>query len=84
MEAHAKVVCSGGGHILNIGFEMGHEKWGSRKGVKSSDPSKNTNDGARAKQATLKIVLGAALGYGLTLSEHIILDASLIPNTKSY
>lgn len=23
MEAHAKAVCSGGGHILNIGFGMG-------------------------------------------------------------
>ena len=26
IEAHAKTVCLGGGHILNIGFEMGHEK----------------------------------------------------------
>ncbi|KAK7329606.1 hypothetical protein VNO77_23776 [Canavalia gladiata] len=34
------------------------------------------------KSATLKSVLGEALGYGPALSEHIILDASLIPNTK--
>uniref|UniRef100_F6HE06 Nuclear export mediator factor NEMF-like n=1 Tax=Vitis vinifera TaxID=29760 RepID=F6HE06_VITVI len=58
------------------------EKQGNRKGAKSSEPSKNTNDGARAKQATLKTVLGEALGYGPALSEHIILDAGLIPNTK--
>ncbi|RVW64703.1 Nuclear export mediator factor Nemf [Vitis vinifera] len=51
------------------------EKQGNRKGAKSSEPSKNTNDGARAKQATLKTVLGEALGYGPALSEHIILDA---------
>ncbi|XP_061370460.1 uncharacterized protein LOC133313150 isoform X2 [Gastrolobium bilobum] len=44
------------------------EKQGARKGVKSS--------------ATLKIVLGEALGYGPALSEHIILDAGLIPSTK--
>ncbi|XP_027351975.1 nuclear export mediator factor NEMF isoform X2 [Abrus precatorius] len=44
------------------------EKQGTRKGGKSS--------------ATLKIVLGEALGYGPALSEHIILDAGLIPNTK--
>lgn len=34
------------------------------------------------KSATLKIVLGEALGYGPALSEHIILDAGLIPSTK--
>lgn len=44
------------------------EKQGARKGGKSS--------------ATLKIVLGEALGYGPALSEHIILDAGLIPNAK--
>ncbi|XP_019419387.1 PREDICTED: nuclear export mediator factor NEMF isoform X1 [Lupinus angustifolius] len=44
------------------------EKQGTRKGGKSS--------------ATLKTVLGEALGYGPALSEHIILDAGLIPNTK--
>lgn len=44
------------------------DKQGSRKGGKSF--------------ATLKIVLGEALGYGPALSEHIILDAGLIPNEK--
>ncbi|CBI22840.3 unnamed protein product, partial [Vitis vinifera] len=62
--------------------ESNEAKQGNNKGVKSSEPSKNTNDGARAKQATLKTVLGEALGYGPALSEHIILDAGLIPNTK--
>jgi predicted ribosome quality control (RQC) complex YloA/Tae2 family protein len=58
------------------------EKQGSRKGGKSSESSKNTSDGTRAKQATLKTVLGEGLGYGPALAEHIILDAGLIPNTK--
>ncbi|KAI4344741.1 hypothetical protein L6164_011932 [Bauhinia variegata] len=44
------------------------EKQGTRKGGKSS--------------TSLKNVLGEALGYGPALSEHIILDAGLIPNTK--
>lgn len=61
-------------------------KQGGNKGGKSSEPSKvlskNSGDNARVKQATLKIVLGEALGYGPALSEHIILDAGLVPNTK--
>lgn len=43
---------------------------------------KKTNDGARAKQATLKNLLGEGLGYGPALLEHILLDAGLVPNTK--
>lgn len=54
---------------------------GSRKAVKSNDSSKK-KDSAHAKQATLKVVLGEALGYGPALSEHIILDAGLTPNLK--
>ncbi|BFG14879.1 hypothetical protein CerSpe_011530 [Prunus speciosa] len=57
------------------------ERKGSRKGGKPAESSKNTGD-AKAKQVTLKNVLGEALGYGPALSEHIILDAGLIPNTK--
>uniref|UniRef100_A0A5B6ZXF4 Putative nuclear export mediator factor Nemf isoform X1 n=1 Tax=Davidia involucrata TaxID=16924 RepID=A0A5B6ZXF4_DAVIN len=57
-------------------------KQGSYKGGKSSESNKNANDGARAKQATLKTVLGEVLGYGPALAEHIILDADLVPNTK--
>ncbi|KAJ0036069.1 hypothetical protein Pint_24282 [Pistacia integerrima] len=57
-------------------------KQGGNKGGKSSEPSKNTSDSSRVKQATLKTVLGEALGYGPALSEHIILDAGLVPNTK--
>lgn len=44
------------------------EKQGGRKGGKSS--------------VTLKVLLGEALGYGPALSEHMILDAGLIPNAK--
>ncbi|KAH1068814.1 hypothetical protein GYH30_006402 [Glycine max] len=36
----------------------------------------------RKSSATLNIVLGEALGYGRALSEHILLDAGLIPSTK--
>ncbi|CAB4262489.1 unnamed protein product [Prunus armeniaca] len=57
------------------------EKKGSRKGGKPAESCKNTGD-AKAKQVTLKNVLGEALGYGPALSEHIILDVGLIPNTK--
>lgn len=58
------------------------EKHGKGKGGKSSDSGKNVKDGNHSKQATLKIVLGEALGYGPALSEHIILDAGVVPNTK--
>ncbi|XP_031097679.1 nuclear export mediator factor NEMF [Ipomoea triloba] len=57
-----------------------HQGKAARKGKKTNESTKN--DGTRAKQATLKSVLGEALGYGPALSEHMILDAGLIPNTK--
>ncbi|KAI8009630.1 Nuclear export mediator factor Nemf [Camellia lanceoleosa] len=57
-------------------------KQGNRKNGKLSESNKTPNDGARAKQAMLKSFLGEALGYGPQLSEHIILDAGLVPNTK--
>ncbi|KAI3512406.1 hypothetical protein L1887_19721 [Cichorium endivia] len=57
------------------------QKKGKVKGGKSNDSSKK-KDGGNAKQATLKVVLGDALGYGPALSEHIILDAGLTPNLK--
>ena len=56
-------------------------KKGKGKAVKPNDTSKK-KDSAHAKQATLKVVLGEALGYGPALSEHIILDAGLTPNLK--
>ncbi|KAL0290235.1 UNVERIFIED_CONTAM: Nuclear export mediator factor NEMF [Sesamum angustifolium] len=56
------------------------EKQGEQKNVNPSELKKSDNN--RAKQATLKVVLGEALGYGPALSEHIILDAGLIPSTK--
>jgi hypothetical protein len=51
------------------------EQNGGKKGGKS-------NDSTGAKQYTLKNILGDALGYGPQLSEHIILDAGLVPTTK--
>ncbi|KAF9677179.1 hypothetical protein SADUNF_Sadunf08G0081000 [Salix dunnii] len=66
----------------NVSDKPMKEKQGKNKGGKSSVPSKNTNEGNRVKQATLKTVLGEVLGYGPALSEHIILDAGLVPNTK--
>ncbi|KAJ0232409.1 Uncharacterized protein HA466_0290590 [Hirschfeldia incana] len=48
------------------------EQNGGKKGGKSNE----------AKQFTLKNILGDALGYGPQLSEHIILDAGLVPSTK--
>lgn len=68
-----------GGNNMSVASK---EKQVSQKGGKSSEPNKNTSDSARSKQATLKNVLGEALGYGPALSEHIILDAGLVPNTK--
>lgn len=63
--------------------EAPKEKQGNGKGGQSSEnSSKKTSDGARVKQPTLKTVLGEALGYGPALSEHIILDAGLVPGTK--
>ncbi|GMJ12314.1 embryo defective 1441 [Hibiscus trionum] len=55
---------------------------GGQKGGKPSESNKSASDNTRAKQATLKNVLGEALGYGPALAEHIILDAGLISNTK--
>ncbi|CAK7326283.1 unnamed protein product [Dovyalis caffra] len=66
----------------NVPDKPKKEKLGKNKGGKSSEPSKTTNEGNRVKQATLKTVLGEVLGYGPALSEHIILDAGLVPNTK--
>lgn len=55
-----------------------HGNDGSNTHVGKHENQKNT----KAKQATLKVVLGEALGYGPALSEHVILDAGLIPTTK--
>uniref|UniRef100_A0A7N1A1J9 CCHC-type domain-containing protein n=1 Tax=Kalanchoe fedtschenkoi TaxID=63787 RepID=A0A7N1A1J9_KALFE len=50
------------------------------KGGKSS--VKKTSGTTLTKLPNLKYILGEALGYGPALSEHIILDADLLPNTK--
>ncbi|XP_052204575.1 uncharacterized protein LOC127809650 isoform X2 [Diospyros lotus] len=55
---------------------------GSQKSGKLAESNKTSTDGQRSKQATLKVFLGEALGYGPQLSEHIILDAGLVPNMK--
>ncbi|CAA0824105.1 zinc knuckle (CCHC-type) family protein [Striga hermonthica] len=65
------------GHDSNHALTQKHD---NQRNVKPSQSKKSDN--ARAKQATLKVVLGEALGYGPALSEHIILDAGLIPSTK--
>ncbi|MCL7036486.1 hypothetical protein MKW94_006315 [Papaver nudicaule] len=67
---------------VNDASNASTEKHVKSKNVKPTDSSKNANDGGRSKQATLKVALGDALGYGPALSEHIILDVGLIPSTK--
>lgn len=64
------------------GSDAPQQKQGNPKSIKATNSTKKGNDGARAKSPTLKVVLGEALGYGPALSEHIILDAGLVPNTK--
>ncbi|XP_055818502.1 uncharacterized protein LOC129887427 [Solanum dulcamara] len=63
----------------NDGSDVPQQKRDNQKSIKAT---KKGNDGAHAKSPTLKVVLGEALGYGPALSEHIILDAGLVPNTK--
>ncbi|KAI4303092.1 hypothetical protein MLD38_038763 [Melastoma candidum] len=66
----------------------GDEKTTSERNTQDSNNQKGPNrsgknkDGTRSKQATLKTVLGESLGYGPGLSEHMILDAGLVPNLK--
>lgn len=55
-------------------------KDGNQKNTKANQSKKTDN--TRVKQATLKVVLGEVLGYGPALSEHIILDAGLMPSSK--
>ncbi|XP_073118460.1 uncharacterized protein [Henckelia pumila] len=64
----------------NDGPDASTVKTSTQKNTKPAGTNKNDN--ARAKQTTLKVVLGEALGYGPALSEHIILDAGLTPSTK--
>ncbi|ERN03282.1 nuclear export mediator factor NEMF [Amborella trichopoda] len=49
---------------------------------KAMGTHKKAGDGVKIKKATLKTVLGESLGYGPALSEHIILEAGLLPNMK--
>ncbi|XP_075487218.1 uncharacterized protein LOC142526605 isoform X1 [Primulina tabacum] len=72
-------------HLNNC--ENGNDSFNASTGKpsthKNSKPAgTNKNDNTRAKQTTLKVVLGEALGYGPALSEHIILDVGLTPSTK--
>lgn len=64
------------------GSDAPQQKGGNQKSIKATNSTKKRNDGAHEKSPTLKVVLGEALGYGPALSEHIILDAGLVPNTK--
>ncbi|CAM8903062.1 unnamed protein product [Rhodiola kirilowii] len=63
----------------NIAPEEGQKGKQNKIGKNSS---KKTSSAAQTKLPNLKYVLGEALGYGPALSEHIILDAGLPPNTK--
>ncbi|WKA01899.1 hypothetical protein VitviT2T_020151 [Vitis vinifera] len=69
-ESNEAVEASEGGNKVS---DAPREKQDSSKGMKSTEPSKNANDDAYAKQANLKTILGTTLGYGHALSEHIIL-----------
>ncbi|XP_073030203.1 uncharacterized protein [Primulina eburnea] len=64
----------------NDGSNASTGKHNTQKNTKPAGTNKNDN--TRAKQTTLKVVLGEASGYGPALSEHIILDAGLTPSTK--
>lgn len=81
-ENQATKVIEAGNNSLHAPKGKEKDKKGSNKGGKTSEPNKSASDNTRAKQATLKNVLGEALGYGPALAEHIILDAGLVSNTK--
>ncbi|KAJ8767313.1 hypothetical protein K2173_017357 [Erythroxylum novogranatense] len=66
----------------NVSVKPKKEKQGKTEGANSSESSKVANDGYRSTRATVKNILGEALGYGPALSEHIVLNAGLIPSTK--
>lgn len=66
-----------------LGNDSSNAPMGKQRGKKNSKANDSKkNDNANVKQATLKVVLGEVLGYGPALSEHIILDAGLVPSTK--
>ncbi|KAL3812241.1 hypothetical protein ACJIZ3_013509 [Penstemon smallii] len=67
-------------HLINS--EHGNDSSNAHIGKQGNMKNVKSTDSARSKQATLKVVLGEALGYGPALSEHIILDAGLLPTTK--
>lgn len=72
-------------HLNNCenGNDSSNASTGKASTQKNMKPAgTNKNDNTRAKQTTLKVVLGEALGYGPALSEHIILDAGFTPSTK--
>ncbi|CAL9174295.1 unnamed protein product [Musa hybrid cultivar] len=61
------------------------DKSNDQSGCKSKNlPASNKEASSKnqSNKTTLKTVLGEALSYGPALSEHIILDAGLLPNMK--
>lgn len=52
------------------------------KSKNSPASTKEANSKNQLNKATLKSILGEALSYGPALSEHIILDAGLLPTMK--
>jgi predicted ribosome quality control (RQC) complex YloA/Tae2 family protein len=65
----------------NVTINAPKGKQATQKGGKSTASNK-AKEATKVKQSTLKVVLGEGLGYGPQLSEHIILDAGLVPNMK--
>ncbi|XP_042390963.1 nuclear export mediator factor NEMF-like isoform X1 [Zingiber officinale] len=58
------------------------EDGGDGKSMTIPPSAQETNRKKQPNKTTLKSILGEALSYGPALSEHIILDAGLLPNVK--
>ncbi|CAA7398591.1 unnamed protein product [Spirodela intermedia] len=83
-EALSSLSASGHGGSLDADNSIGNDSIKSKNEAKKLPTSGNkVNDGDRSSKLTLKTVLGNILGYGPALSEHIILDAGLLPNMKN-
>lgn len=83
-EALSSLSASGHGGSIDADNSIDNDSIKSKDKAKKFPTSGNkVNDGDRSSKLTLKTVLGNILGYGPALSEHIILDAGLLPNMKN-
>lgn len=64
------------------GIHDGSEDGGDGKSKIMPPSTQETNRKNQPNKTTIKSILGEALSYGPALSEHIILDAGLVPNMK--